>query len=95
MRTEEKTTICKDNSRGGYVILTPVYYENENMPAWRTMYRGTLEECERQIDFLPETLEATAEENAEMRKDRFAQMICLYEHGKRARADRIRMQYGF
>lgn len=30
----------------GYSILVPVYYENEDLPAWRKVYTGTYKECE-------------------------------------------------
>jgi hypothetical protein len=47
--------------------MIPVFYEYENKPAWRTVYSGTLEECEKEFELYPNSLKATAEENRNTR----------------------------
>ena len=94
-RQDIKTGIYQDNSRGGYVIMVPVYYEHETSPAWRKVYRGTRAECETALKDYPESMKATPEENARNRKWKRAEAEFLQSTGKAARAQAIRRQYHF
>ena len=95
MNQGNKSGIYKDNARGNYVIMTPVFYEHEAKPAWRKVFSGTLEECKQNITLYPESLRATAEENAANRKWKHREMQFLHETGKHAKAEQIRKQYHF
>ena len=78
-----------------YCVVVPVYYENEKSPAWRKMYVGSLEECEKEFDLYPDFLSATFEENAENRKNRRAEYLFLLSIGKKKQAEKIREQFDF
>lgn len=55
----EKNTFC---------VLIPVYYEYENKPAWKKVFSGSLDECEKEIKLYPDYMRATYEENQNNRK---------------------------
>ena len=89
----EKTYIAKDNARGGYILLIPVYYEHETRPAWRKGTSGTLDECKKALEAAPEYLNATPEENRTNRHYQRATMIFYQDRGQLEKADAIRKQY--
>ena len=93
MKAAAKTGIYKDETRGGYTVMVPVYYEHETRPAWRKVYRGTRAECETVLKDYPESMKATPEENAQARKWKRAEADFLESIGRRQKADRIRRQY--
>ena len=78
-----------------YLILIPVYYENETEPSWRTVYKGTKAECESIFDQYPDRMTATPEENKTARRWKYKEMEFLYSIGKNRKADRIKKQYNF
>ena len=78
-----------------YWIFIPVFYENETKPAWRRVYTGSREECEREFSKFPDRLTATQEENRKNRENKRKEMIFLDSIGKRSKADDIRKQYNF
>lgn len=92
---EYKKYIAKDNSRGGYALMIPVFYDHETRPAWRIETRGSLEDVREAYQAAPEQMKATAEENRNNRNWKRAEMLFLYDHGKREAADAIRKQYNF
>ena len=85
--------ICKDNSRGDYLLLIPVFYDHETRPAWRKAARGTLEEVREAYKAAPDHMKATEEENRNNRQWKRAEMLLLYDHGKKAAAEAIKKQY--
>lgn len=78
-----------------YVIMVPVFYEYESRPAWRTVYHGTKTECEKEFDSFPDTLKASAEDNARNRKNKLHELLFLESIGARERAASIKKQYNF
>ena len=91
----DKKKIVQDNSRGGYALMIPIFYEYETKPAWRIAARGSLEEVRKAYETAPEQMKATAEENRNNRQWKRAEMFLLYEHGKFDEANAIRKQYNF
>lgn len=89
----EKKYICIDNSRGDYLLLIPVFYDHETRPAWRKAARGSLEDVRKAYQAAPDQMKATAEENRTNRQYKRAEMLLLYDHGKKAAADAIKEQY--
>ena len=78
-----------------YIILIPVYYENEKAPAWRTVYKGTKKECKKKFSVFPDSLKATPEENKENRRNKLKELLFLESIGRKQKADQIRKQYNF
>lgn len=78
-----------------YVIMVPVFYEFESRPAWRTVYHGTKTECKKAFDSFPDTIKASAEDNAKNRKNKMQEMLFLYSIGRNKKADSIKKQYHF
>lgn len=89
----DKKYICKDNSRGGYALMVPVYYDYETRPAWRIAARGSLEDVRKAYEAAPDQMKATEEENRNNRQWKRAEMLLLYDHGKKAAAEAIKKQY--
>ena len=78
-----------------YIIIIPVYYENETAPAWRKVYKGTLSDCRKEFFSFPDSLKATPEENKENRKNKLKELLFLESIGRKQKADQIRKQYNF
>lgn len=72
---KESKRILINGIGDNYCIMIPIYYEYEDKPAWRRVFKGTKKECEKEFSTLPEYLNATHEENKKNRED----MIDLYE----------------
>ena len=90
-----KKKILQDGIGNNYVIMIPVFYEYEDRPAWRKVFTGSKEECEKEFSMLPDNLKATSEENKTNRET----MIDLYKfflsiHAYKD-AEKIKKQYHF
>lgn len=81
--------------RKNHVILVPIFYENETRPAWREVFAGTKEECEKVFKDYPETLKASAEENRKNRENKIKEYLFFMERGNKAKAESIKKQYHF
>lgn len=79
----------------GFCVLVPVWYDNELTPAWRIVYKGTLEECKKEFGSYPNYMFASYEENATARKWKLKEMLFCREIGNIKRANAIKTQYGF
>lgn len=90
-----KKEIVNYNNTSTYLILVPVFYEHENKPAWRTVYKGTKKECEKEFSSFPDSLKATPEENNRNRKNQLATAIFYESIGRKAAAAQIRKRYNF
>lgn len=90
-----KKSICYLERLNCFIIMIPVFYEYESRPAWRTVYRGTEKECNAVFDTFPDTLKASAEDNARNRKNKLQELLFLESIGARARAAVIKKQYNF
>ena len=91
-----KKKICEYGSSGEvFLILLPVFYENETRPAWRKVFKGSAKECKEVFSSFPDSLKATPEENREMKQSRLKEMIFLQSIGRHAAAEKIKMQYHF
>lgn len=90
-----KKEIVNYNNTSTYLIMIPVFYENESNPAWRIVYKGTKKECEKEFYSFPDSLKATPEENKENRKNKLKELLFLESIGRKQKADQIRKQYNF
>lgn len=90
-----KKKICFQERLSRYIILVPVFYEFENCPAWKIVYGGTKTECEKEFDSFPNTLKASADENAQNRKWKMKEMLFCQSIGHNKKADAIKKQYHF
>lgn len=91
-----KNREVKKNTRvvaSGYSILVPVYYENEDLPAWRKVYTGTYKECEDLFSNYPDYYNATNEENHKNRQNKIQEYIFLCSIKKYVEAEKIKKQY--
>ena len=78
---------------GKYAIYVPVFYDYEEKPAWRKMFVGTETECKNNLDNFPNSIQATAEENAKNRKNALQEYLLLMKTGKKVKANQIKEQY--
>lgn len=78
---------------GYYLIMVPVYYDFETLPAWRKYYKGTKKECENIFTSVPDFLRATPEENRRNRENARLEYLLLMNHGKTAHALKIKEKY--
>lgn len=78
-----------------YCVMVPVYYENEPRPSWRIVFKGTSEECKKELSLFPDFLNATFEENAENRNNMRKEYLFYLSIGKTKKAEKIKLQYGF
>ena len=85
--------IVKYLDSGKYAIYVPVFYDYEEKPAWRKMFVGTEKECKNNLDSFPDYMQATAEENANNRKNALQEYLLLMELGKKSKANQIKEQY--
>ncbi|MSA02177.1 hypothetical protein GKG47_09010 [Lactonifactor sp. BIOML-A3] len=76
-----------------FVILVPVYYEYEELPAWRKVFIGTKSECEKMIESFPDSLNTTMEENKRNREYKIQEYLLLISIGKKRKAEEIKLQY--
>lgn len=90
-----KKEIVNYNGTSTYLIMIPVFYEYESKPAWRTVYKGSKAECEKEFSFFPDTLKATPEENNRNRKNQLKIAIFHESMGRKAVAKKIRERYHF
>lgn len=88
-----KKEIVNYNGTSTYLIMVPVFYEYESKPAWRTVYKGSKTECEKEFPSFPDTLQATMEENNRNRKNQLATAIFYESIGRKAAAAKIRERY--
>ena len=91
----DKKKIFNYFSKENYCILVPVYYDFEEKPAWRRVFVGSKEECKKAFSNYPDFLNASGEENAQMRKNRLQEYLFLLSIGKNAQAEKIKVQYNF
>ena len=87
--------IVNYNNTNTYLIMIPVFYENESKPAWRKVYKGSLIECKKAFSDFPDSLKATPEENNENRRYKLKELLFLESIGRKQKADQIRKQYNF
>lgn len=78
-----------------YAILLPVYYECEDKPAWRVVFKGSKEECRDKIDLYPEYTAATYEENLQNRKNKMQEYLFLLSIKKIKDAEKIKKAFNF
>lgn len=90
-----KKAIVNYNNTSTYLIMIPVFYEYESKPAYRTVYKGSKAECEKEFSAFPDTLSATPEENNRNRKNQLATAIFYENIGRKAAAAKIRKRYNF
>lgn len=90
-----KKAIVNYNNTSTFLIMVPVFYEFENKPAWRTVFKGSKTECEKEFSFFPDTLKATPEENNKNRKNQIATALFYESIGRKAAAAKIREKYHF
>lgn len=76
-----------------FVIVVPVYYENEQDPAWRKVFIGTKQECEESFNSFPDSVNATIEENRQNREWKVQEYLLLVSLGKTKKANAIKKQY--
>lgn len=88
-----KKEIVKYLDGGKYAIYVPVFYDYEEKPAWRKMFVGTETECKNRMDSFPDSIQATAEENANNRKSALQEYLLLMELGKKTKANQIKEKY--
>ena len=79
---------------GEYAAIMPVYYQNEESPAWRKMAVGSKEYCESALKDCPDYMLANDAENSTNRKSRWAEAALLDSIGKHKQAAKIKAQYG-
>ena len=91
----ERKRITNYCSKENYCILIPVYYEFEEKPAWRRVFIGSKEECEKAFSNYPDCLNASSEENAQNRKNKIQEYLFFLSIGKNAQAEKIKAQYNF
>lgn len=91
----EKKKIFNYLSKETYCILVPVYYDFEEKPAWRRVFVGSKEECEKAFSNYPDFLNASIEENAQHMKSRMQEYLFLLSIGKNAQAEKIKAQCNF
>ena len=92
MNTPKKAIVKGYNT---YIIIIPIYYEYENKPAYRTVYKGSKEDCKKVFESFPDTLTATEEENKTNRYWKHKEMMHAFENGNFRKFERIRKQYYF
>lgn len=90
-----KKKILQDGIGNNYVIMIPVFYEYEDRPAWRIVFKGTEEECEKEFYSFPDYLNATHEENKENRKNMFELYKFFISTHAYEDAEKIKKQYHF
>ena len=78
-----------------FCVLIPIYYEYEKEPAWRKVFTGSKEECEKQFSLFPDFLHATYEENKKNRANKKAEYLLLLSINKTKKAESIKKQYHF
>lgn len=93
--TEYKKEIVSYNNGYKYLIIIPVFYECENKPSWKTVYSGSFDDCKKAFSMFPDTLQATAEENAKNRYYMRLQADFYQSIGRYSVAQKIRKRYGF
>lgn len=76
-----------------YCILVPVFYEYEDKPTWKKAFVGSKEECEKAFPDYPDTMQATYEENKQLREWKRQEYLSLLSHGKKKEAEAIKIQY--
>ena len=91
----ERKRITNYCSKENYCILIPVYYECENAPSWRKVYKRTKNECEKAFENYPEYLKATNDENRANRQNKMQEYLFLLSINKKNQAEQIKMQYNF
>ena len=94
-RQAMKKKIVNYNGTSQYLIMIPVFYEFEEDPAWRKVFKGSKKECEKEFSSFPDTLKATPEENNQNRKNQLATAIFYESIGRKAAAKKIRERYHF
>ena len=92
MESKKITNYC---SKENYCILIPVYYEFEEKPAWRRVFTGSKEECEKAFENYPKYLKATNDENRANRQNKIQEYLFLLSINKKKQAEQIRAQYNF
>lgn len=92
MESKKLVQYCNSNT---YVVLVPVYYEHENIPAWRKVFKGNIEECKNIFDTFPDHMIASFEENKENRKWKMQEYLFLLSINKTKKAMEIKKQYNF
>ena len=90
-----KKYIAQTDDNNVFLIMLPVFYEFENRPAWRKVFKGTKEECEKEFELYPDSIKATAEENKNNRQWKMKEFLFLQSIGKKKEAEKIRLQYNF
>ena len=76
-----------------YAIYIPVFYEYEDVPAWRKVFVGTKEECKKNMDSFPDSIQATFEENTKNRESARKEYLLLLELGRKTKANEIKEKY--
>ena len=92
MESKKIVSYC---SKENYCILIPVYYEFEEKPAWRRVFTGSKEECEKAFENYPEYLKATNDENRANRQNKMQEYLFLLSINKKNQAEQIKTQYNF
>lgn len=87
--------IVNYTDKNTFVVLVPVYYEFEHGPAWKKVFVGTLEECEKEFCLYPDRMRASYEQNKKNRENKKAEYLFLLSIGKVAKAEAIQKQYHF
>lgn len=90
-----KKKIVNYNGTSEYLIIVPVFYEFEEAPAWRKVFKGSKKECEKEFSSFTDTLKATPEENNRNRKNQLKIAIFHESMGRKAVAKKIRERYHF
>ena len=90
-----KKKIVNYNGTSEYLIMVPVFYEFEEEPAWRKVFKGSKKECEKEFPSFPDSLKATPEENNKNRENQLKIAISHESMGRKAVAAKIREKYHF
>ena len=88
-----KKQIVNYNNTDIYIILVPVFYDYEITPSWRKYFTGTLKECKEMFGGVPDSLQATLEQNKINRHYKRQEMNLLFALGKTKKAQQIKEQY--
>lgn len=78
-----------------FAIVLPVYYECEEKPAWRVVFKGSKEECRNNIELYPDCATATHEENLQNRKNKMQEYLFLLSIKKIKDAEKIKEAFNF
>ena len=89
----ENKKIINYNGGDQFVITIPVYYECENKPAWRKVFKGTFDECKNNFDSFPDYLHATYEENKQNIEWKRREYMFLLSINKIKKAMEMKKQY--